>query len=172
MLVCESKGSGHCGVKGLLLTPISFSHLAFATAVLKGSGYLERRNCPSISEHSTPSFYWRFRVWDWLQLPEIQVGWGWEENLFNSTGNDFSQILWLVPNLNTILCEVRKLDIMIYSWKQGPCRWRWDPCSTITPALTFRVFTKACRVIMPNVREQAWMSTVSRHVKIDICMYK
>ena len=50
MLFSASKGSGHCGEKGLLLTPISFSHLAFATAILRTSGHCKRRNCLSISK--------------------------------------------------------------------------------------------------------------------------
>lgn len=44
------KGQWTLWREGLLLTPISFSHLAFATAILKTSGHCKRRNCLSISE--------------------------------------------------------------------------------------------------------------------------
>lgn len=94
------------GEKGLVFTPISFSHLAFATAALKSPSCCKRRNCLSVSENSVLNCYWGLRVQQWWQDSVI---W-WEKKYFLAKGNKFKQKGTQPCCLTWILLHVRQGD--------------------------------------------------------------
>lgn len=78
-------------------------------------------------------------------------------------------MLWPLPNLITIVCEVRELDIMIYSWKQRALQMKTRSMFCSYPSTDiWSILAKACPVVTPDVGMSAHKSNVSRHIKIDI----
>lgn len=95
------------GEKRTCVHPISFSHLAFATATLKSPSYCKRRNCLSVSENSMLNRYWGLRVQQWLQDSVI---WWEEKKYFHAKRNKFKQIGTRLCCLSWVLLRLRQGD--------------------------------------------------------------